>query len=38
MVAQPVSQPRAAVYVRVSDPSRRDNYSLPTREVACRAY
>src|SRR5919202_5287394 len=38
MVAQPVSQPRAAVYVRVSDPKQEAGYSLPTQEARCREY
>ncbi len=38
MVAQPVSQPRAAVYVRVSTDKQGENYSLPTQEARCRAY
>ncbi len=28
----------AAIYVRVSDPSQRDNYSLDTQEAACREH
>ena len=38
MVAQPVSQPRAAVYVRVSTDKQEANYSLPTQEERCHAY
>ncbi len=38
MVAQPVSQPRAAIYVRVSTDKQGENYSLPTQEARCRAY
>jgi site-specific DNA recombinase len=38
MVAQPVSQPRAAIYIRVSTDRQGDNYSLPTQEATCREY
>jgi site-specific DNA recombinase len=38
MSALAVSQPRAAVYVRVSTAGQEDNYSLPTQEERCRAY
>src|SRR3712207_1616173 len=38
MAAQPISQPRAAVYVRVSTDKQEDNTSLDTQEAACRAY
>ena len=38
MAALPIAQPRAAIYVRVSDPKQEANYSLPTQEAACRAY
>jgi DNA invertase Pin-like site-specific DNA recombinase len=38
MAALAVSQPRAAIYVRVSDPKQASNYSLPTQEERCRAY
>ena len=38
MVAQPVSQPRAAIYCRVSTIGQEDNYSLASQEAACRRY
>ena len=38
MAALAVSQPRAAIYVRVSDPKQEAGYSLPTQEERCRAY
>src|SRR5918997_6751349 len=39
MVAQPVSQPRAAIYVRVSTRGQEeDGTSLATQEQRCRQY
>ena len=38
MVAQPVSQPRAAVYCRVSTDKQEDGYSLDEQEAGCRRY
>ena len=38
MAAQPISQQRAAIYVRVSTTGQEDNYSLPTQEERCRAF
>ncbi len=36
--APSAATPRAAIYLRVSDDSQEDNYSLPTQEAACRRY
>ncbi len=38
MVAQPVSQPRAAVYCRVSSEAQEDGASLDEQERICREY
>jgi site-specific DNA recombinase len=38
MVAQPVAQPRALVYLRVSSAKQEDGYSLATQEEGCRRY
>lgn len=32
------SEPRAAIYCRVSSEKQETNYSLPTQEAACREY
>ena len=38
MVAQPVSQPRAAVYVRLATIGQQDSDRLAAQERACRRY